>query len=136
MLNWPLNLVLKAKNAAVTNTNASFAYKKQLNGQVKSYDVAIVLCQLCFRNMPKLNKEHNCTCENYFHCETCTFCVKFLQTMFIPIRLENSTSVTLSRYNFTGLQFLNYVNWRRFCFCYNPMTISKYLSRYILIINT
>ena len=56
----PLHLVLRTKNAAVSHADADFAYEKQLNGQVKSYDVTIVLCQLGFRNMPKLNKERDC----------------------------------------------------------------------------
>ena len=55
----PLYLVLRTKNAAVSHADADFAYEKQLNGQVKSYDVTIVLCQLGFRNMLKLNKERD-----------------------------------------------------------------------------
>ena len=92
----PLNLVIRAKKTAVQNREASFVYEKRFNDQVISYALTIVLCQLCFRNMPKLNKEQQRTCVNHFDCETCTFCVEFVQKMFVPIYLKNSSSVTLS----------------------------------------
>ena len=92
----PLNLVIRAKKAAVQNREASFVYEKRFNNQVISYALAIVFCQLCFRNMPKLNKEQQRNCVNHFDCETDTFCVEFLQKMFVPICLKSSSSVTLS----------------------------------------
>ena len=92
----PLNLVIRAKKTAVQNREASFVYEKRFNDQVIRYALTIVLCQLCFGNMPKLNKEQQPTCVNHFDYEACTFCVEFVQKMFVPIYLKNSSSVTLS----------------------------------------
>ena len=92
----PLNLVIRAKKAAVQNKEATFVYEKRFNNQVINHALTIVLCQLCFGNIPKLNKEQQRTCVNHFDCETCTFCVEFMQKMFIPIYLKNPSSVTLS----------------------------------------
>ena len=92
----PLNLVIRAKEAVVQNREASFVYEKRFNDQVISYALTIVLCQLCFGNMPKLNKEQQRTCINHFDCDTCTFCVEFVQNTFVPIYLKNSSSVTRS----------------------------------------
>ena len=92
----PLNLVIRAKKAAVQNREASFVYEKRFNDQVISYALTIVFCQLSFRNMPKLNKEQQRTCINHFDCETCTFRVEFVQKMFVPIYLKSSYNVTLS----------------------------------------
>ena len=92
----PLNLVIRAKNAAVENREASFVYEKRFNDQVISYALTIVLCQLCFGNVPKLNKEQQRTCVNHFDCETCTFYVEFVQKIFVPIYLTSSPSVTPS----------------------------------------
>ena len=92
----PLNLVIRAKKTAVQNREASFVYEKRFNDQVISYALTIVLCKLSFRNISKLNKEQQRTCINHFDCETCTFCVEFLQKLFVPIYLKKSSSVTLS----------------------------------------
>ena len=92
----PLNLAARAKKTAVQNREASFVYEKRFNDQVIRYALTIVLCQLCFGNMPKLNKEQQPTCVNHFDYEACTFCVEFVQKMFVPIYLKNSSSVTLS----------------------------------------
>ena len=78
------------KKAAVQNKEASFVYEKRFNDQVTNYALTIVLCHLYFGNMPKLNKEQQRTCE------TCTFCVEFVQKMFVLIYLKSSSSVTLS----------------------------------------
>ena len=92
----PLNLVIRAKKTGIQNREASFVYEKRFNDQVSSYALTIVLCKRCFGNMPKLNKEQQRTWVNHFGCETCTFCVEFVQKMFVPIYLKNSSSVTLS----------------------------------------
>ena len=92
----PLNLVIRAKKAAVQNREGSFVYEKRFNDQVISYALTIVFCQLSVRNISKLNKEQQRTCVNHFDCETCTVCVEFVQNMFVPIYLKNSSSVMLS----------------------------------------
>ena len=91
-----LNLVIRAKKAAVQNREESFVYGKRFNNQLISYALTIVLCQLSLRNILKLNKEQQRTCVNHFDCETYTFYVEFVQKLFVPIYLKISSSVTLS----------------------------------------
>ena len=92
----PLNLVIRAKKAAVQNKEASFVHEKRFNDQVISHALTFVPCQLSFRNISKLNKEQQRTCINHYDCETCTFSVEFVQKLFVPICLKSSYSVTLS----------------------------------------
>ena len=88
--------VIRAKKTAVQNREASLVYERRFSNQVSNHALTIVLCQLSFRNISKLNREQQRTCVNHFDCETCTFCVEFVQNMFVPIYLKSSSSVTLS----------------------------------------
>ena len=68
----------------------------------------IVPCQFCFRHMQKLNKEHQCAYYDKFDCETYTFCVEFVQKIFIPIRLRNS--ISMNHFQVTILQVYSFRN--------------------------
>ena len=71
-------------------------------------------------------------CGNHFDCESTTFCVEFVQKMFVPICLKNSTNVALSSCNFIGLQFLKCVTWRSLLQSYTAQKM-KYSVRISLV---